>query len=121
MYQGGSKTSEYKSFCRFCGQRNFNNVKETGNICGRCRKPGRIDFERPLLNVYVSTKPTDMEEDFEDWALEELKERVKLVQEFDALADSIVKEAQYMAENFFVEEKTYYIPKTKKVLSEITA
>ncbi len=35
LYQGGSKPSEHKSFCRFCGQRNFTSVKETGNVCGR--------------------------------------------------------------------------------------
>lgn len=118
LYQGGSKPSEHKSFCRFCGQRNFTSVNETGNECGRCRRPGRIDYVKPPLQVFTYPgKATDMDEDFEGWSLEELRERVKLVQEFDALADKIVSEARYMAENCSVREEVYYEQKTRKVLA----
>jgi hypothetical protein len=58
----------------------------------------------------------DMNEDFEDWSLHELRERVKLVCEFDKLADSIVTEAVYMAENYSVAEEKYYISHTRKVM-----
>ena len=58
-----------------------------------------------------------MNEDFEEWSMDDLRARVKLVQEFDTLADMIVEEAKYMAENYSVEEKVYYEPKTRKVLA----
>ncbi len=117
LYQGGSKPSEHKSFCRFCGQKNFTSVNETGNVCGRCRRPGKIDYVKPPLQVFTYPgKATDMDEDFEGWSLEELRERVKLVQEFDALADKIVSEVRYMAENCSVREEVYYEQKTRKVL-----
>lgn len=118
LYQGGSKPSEHKSFCRFCGQKNFTSVNETGNVCGRCRRPGRIDYVKPPLQVFTYPgKATDMDEDFEGWSLEELRTRVKLVQELDALADKIVLEARYMAENCSVQEEVYYEQKTRKVLT----
>lgn len=63
---------------------------------------------------------TDMGEDYGDWSMEELRERVKLVQEFDQLTDDIVREAAYIAENFSVEEETVYKPEKKKVLVEKT-
>lgn len=118
LYQGGRKESGYKSFCRFCGQKNFTSVNETGNVCGRCRQPGRIDFvKRPMEIFTYPGKSVDMGEDFEGWSMDELRARVELVQEFDALADRIVAEAQYLAENYSVEEETYYEAKTRKVLA----
>lgn len=117
LYRGGKKPSEYKSFCRHCGQKNYTSIKETGNVCGRCGKPERIDFVNPPMNVFTYPgKAIDMDEDFESWSMDELKERVKLIQEFDKLADDIVSEAIYMAENFEVEEETVYIPQTIKVI-----
>lgn len=117
LYSGGKKPSEYKSFCRHCGQKNYTSIKETGNVCGRCGKPERIDFVNPPMNVFAYPgKAIDMDEDFESWSMDELKERVKLIQEFDKLADDIVSEAIYMAENFKIEEETVYIPQTRKVI-----
>lgn len=119
LYRGGKKPSEYKSFCRHCGQKNYTSIKETGNVCGRCGKPERIDFVNPPMNVFTYPgKAIDMDEDFESWSMDELKERVKLIQEFDKLADDIVSEAIYMAENFEVEEETVYIPQTIKVIAQ---
>lgn len=118
LYQGGSKPSEHKSYCIFCGQRNFASVKENGNECSRCRRPGRIDYVKPPLQVFTYPgKDTDMDEDFEGWSLEELRERVKLVQDLDALADSIVLEVRELAENCSVQEEIYYEQKTRKVLA----
>ena len=58
-----------------------------------------------------------MDEDFGEWSMDDLRERVKLVQEFDALADNIVLEVRDMAENCSVREEVYYEPKTRKVLA----
>ena len=41
---------------------------------------------------------------------------MRLVQEFDRLADDIVKEAVEMAEKFSVEEEEIFVPTTRKFL-----
>ena len=72
--------------------------------------------------MQINTFPgrgTDDDEDFADWDMYELKERVKLVQEFDSLADSIVQHAIDYARNYVVEEEEILIPKTQKVLVPI--
>ena len=57
-----------------------------------------------------------MDEDFEDWDMQELKDRVELIQEFDRLTDDIVAEAVYFAEHYRIEDEEYYEPKTRKIL-----
>lgn len=120
LYTGGEKPSGYKSYCTACGQRNFKTVEETGNnICGRCKQPARINYTKQPTQIYTYPgKSVDQEDDFENWTMEELRERVTLVQEFDRLADDIIAEAVYLAENFEIEDKTYYVQKTRKVLVE---
>ena len=66
------------------------------------------------LRAYISV---DMNTDFDNWSTEELRERVRLVQEFDQLADDIVREALDMAVNYSVEEEEVYVPTTRKVLA----
>ena len=46
----------------------------------------------------------------------ELRERVRLVQEFDQLADRMVDQAIHLAKTCVVEEEEYLIPQRKKVL-----
>lgn len=119
LYQGGSKPSKYKSYCSFCGQRNFHSIKKNGNVCGRCHLPGRVDYAKPPLETFsYPGRPVDMGEDYEGSSMGDLRERVKLVQEFDALADNIVLEVTSIAENYSVTEETYYETKTRKVLVE---
>lgn len=121
LYQGEAKPSQYRSICPFCGQKNYQSVKETGNdVCGRCGRHGRVDFAVPHLSISVYPgRSTDMDEDFETWTMDELRDRVTLVQEFDKLTDSIISEAVWFAENFRVEEETYSVPATRKVLAAI--
>jgi len=58
----------------------------------------------------------DMGEDFEDWSLSALRERVRLVQEFDRLADEIVRTAIQIANNYEIMEVEISIPQTQKVM-----
>ena len=46
----------------------------------------------------------------------QLRERVKLVQELDQLADAMVAEALELARTCTVETEEYFVPKTRKVL-----
>jgi len=122
LYQGEITPSGYKSYCSACGQKNYKSVKESGSVCGKCGKAERKDF--PQTHMSINSFPgrsTDQYEDFEDWDMYSLRERVDLVCEFDALADAIAAEAVYMAENFEVEEETYHVPHIRKVLVEAIA
>ena len=49
--------------------------------------------------------------------MDELKERVQVVMDFDQLCDDIIAEAVYMANECDIEEETYYVEQTRKVLS----
>lgn len=103
LYTGGSKPSGYKSFCTACGQRNYTSVKETGPVCGRCGQAQRVDFPKPPVQIFTWTgKNVDQDEDFEEWSMDELRARVRLITEFDRLCDDVVAEAVGMAENYDV-------------------
>lgn len=119
LYQGGWKPGEYRSYCTVCGQRNFTSVEETGRRCGRCGNESRVDFTVPPKQVYTMPgKGTDMDEDFADWDVEELRNRVQLIEEFDLLCDAIASEAAWMADNMDIEEQEVLVPKTRRVLKQ---
>lgn len=118
LYQGGTKPSGYRSYCTKCGQKNYTSVAETGNWCGVCNEEARVDYIKPPMQIFsFPGRDVDMDEDFEDWSLYELQQRTELVQEFDRLADNIVAEALYIAQNHSVEERTVYMPTTELVLA----
>lgn len=118
LYQGGTKPSGYRSYCTKCGQKNYTSVAETGKRCGVCNEETRVDFIKPPIRIFAYPgRSVDMDEDFEDWSLYELKQRTALVQEFDWLADNIVAEALYIAQTLSVEEQIVYIPTTRRVLA----
>ena len=118
LYQGGRRLTRYKSYCTHCGQRNFTAVSETGDVCGRCRKPGRVDYEVPPMEVYAyPMRGVDHNEDFENWPLWQLRERVELVQDFDRLADAIVAAGVETAKKFEVREEIFFAPVRKKCLA----
>ena len=52
LYQGFSRLSGYKSFCKECGQRNYKTIEETGNNrCGRCGLAAGIDPNLMRLSI----------------------------------------------------------------------
>ena len=117
LYQGERIPSGYKSYCTNCGQKSYRSVQETGNVCGVCRKPASVDF--PGTHMQVTTFPgggTDCDADFEDWSMYDLRNRVRLVQEFDRLADDMVQEAVFYAQNYAVQDEEYQVTQTRKAL-----
>ena len=119
LYQGGQKPSEWKSYCTACGQRNYKTVEESGFRCGRCGGETRRNYSVPPMDIFTySGKNTDMDEDFADWTMDDLRERVRTVEEFDQLCDKIIEEAVYISEHFEVKEETYTIEEKRKVLTE---
>ena len=123
LYQGYSKPSKFKSYCRICGQYNFSAVEETGNNrCGRCGEEARINFLKAPIDIgCYPGRATDMGEDFEDWEMYQLRQRVKLVMEFDRLCDDILKAVADLLENYEVEEQNIMTPHTVKVLREVAS
>lgn len=122
LYKGGWKPSEHKRICRDCGQKNF---QATATKCGRCGSENMHDysgkeiFTRPGLGVdYDSDRVRGAYtlEDFLEWEMFELRDRVELVQEFDQLCDDVVAEVISLCEAFDVEEETVMVPHTVKVL-----
>ncbi|MCL2343182.1 MAG: hypothetical protein FWC62_04690 [Firmicutes bacterium] len=117
LYQSALESSGYKSYCTACGQQNCKSVAETGNVCGKCGQPARVDYAKQHMRIVTYTgRGTDDGEDFSDWEMCQLRDRVQLVQEFDRLADSIVQEAIYIANNFSLEEETFLVKQTRQVL-----
>lgn len=89
LYKSERKLSKHKSYCSSCGQRNYTSIKENDGKCGVCGKQ-RID--REFYEINVSNQSIDSEDDFEDWDIETLRDRIKLVKDFDKTIDDYKKE-----------------------------
>lgn len=114
LYQGGRKALDYKSRCSHCGQLNYRTVEETGNAkCGRCGAEARVNLIKPIMQSFTTGRGTDMGEDFEEWDIHSLKERVKLVQEFDELCDKCLAEFVWLIDNAEIEEEEYEVVETR--------
>ncbi len=120
MYEFEMKPTGYKSFCTNCGQRNYQLATETNCKCGVCGQNARRNYEKPPMQKSVFSRSIDDfdAQDFAEYDMDWLKERVKLVQRFDQLCSDIIAEAVYYAENYEVEDEEYTVVKTRKVLKE---
>ncbi len=121
LYRGGRKPSGYKSYCSHCGQKNYQAIPEgqTG-ICGRCDAKARVNFKQTHMQLFTwPGKDVDMYENFEDWTLSEIRQRVELVQDFDKLCETIVENYIGVCRNYRVTEEEILVPKTIKVLEPV--
>jgi uncharacterized protein (DUF433 family) len=57
-----------------------------------------------------------MDVDYDEWSIQELRDRVRLIQDFDRLADEMVAQAVQFAEDYEIEEVEVCIPQTQRVL-----
>jgi len=122
LYGGGIKPSGYKSYCTHCGQKNYQAVPEECEIgiCGRCDAKARVNFKQTHTQVFTwPGKDVDMYEDFEDWTLSEIRERVEMVQDFDKLCDDIVTEFIDTCRNYRIVKEEILVPKTIKILEPV--
>jgi hypothetical protein len=121
LYKGGIKPSGYESYCTYCGQRNYQKVSdEEIGICGRCEAKARVNFKKTHMQVFTwPGKDTDMYEDFENWSLSQLRERVELVQDFDKLCDEIAANYISVCRNYRITEEEILVPETIKVLEPV--
>jgi len=118
LVKGGKRLSPYKSYCQSCGQRNFQTVEESSDICGRCGERSRVNHI--FYDIYTQPgQGVDMDKDFNEWSMYDLSLRVKLVCEFDKLVDQCLTNLVYMIENYKVDEEEYTIKETRKVLKKL--
>ena len=117
LYEGELRPTGYLSFCTCCGQRNYRTVEETGNVCGKCRRPARVNYKHtPMQAVTFPGRGVDMDEDYDEWPIEALRDRVRLVLDFDRLADEMVTQAIQFAKDYEIEEGEVCVPQTQRVL-----
>lgn len=121
LYNGVKKQSDYKSICTSCGQMNFTMASKNDCRCGRCGKNSRINLEQPRYTYSVNFQSIDADmwlEDFMDQSMDELKEKAKLVQDFDRTCDEYINALLDIADTYDVAEKTQYIPVKTKILTK---
>jgi len=120
LYSGKREPTGHKSYCTSCGQPNFGSIEESGQECGFCHEMTRVDYTTPPMRVVALTASVDQGEDFNEWDICSLRERVEIVQSFDRMCDLIVAETKGLAENYSVETETVYIPQERLVLVKNT-
>lgn len=91
-----------------------------GNRCGRCGaegEHGRVNYDKaPVsLSVYPG-REMDQGEDFADWSIEQLRDRVALVRAFDKACDEMRDNFIDLITSCEVAEETIMVPKTVHVL-----
>ena len=121
LYKGGIKPSGYESYCTHCGQKNYQAVADGDiGVCGRCDAKARVNFKQTHMQVFTwPGKDVDMQEDFEDWTLSEIREQVELVQDFDKLCAEITGAYINLCRNYRIAEEEILVPKTIKVLEPV--
>jgi hypothetical protein len=116
LYQGDMDFKNAKTAqCDTCGKLTWHkeNVPCTTQGC-----PGTLTVlakARPQIVTYPG-RGLDQSEDFGGWSMDQLRERVKLVQEFDELCDTVVAEFLHYCNAYTIIEKDIMVPKTVKVL-----
>lgn len=121
LYQGELRASGYQSYCACCGQKNYRKASKTDNICGVCGSPSRVNFPQTHMQVVkYPGRGTDDDADYKEWSMADLRDRVRLVQELDRLADQMVDKAVCFARHYAVKEEEYFFPQMRKVLVEST-
>ncbi len=93
------------------------------DICGRCNKHGRVNFEKPHMRIFTRGIGMDQDPDFEnedEWSWSDLKNRYDLVKSFDKMVDDCIEIFKNLCDNFEAVEEE--VPCTRKVIvmKEIT-
>lgn len=116
LYTGYQEPTKYKSYCPVCGIRTY---YPPGKRCHRGKCTGIL--RKPYWEYDIQTygfRNIDQGEDFIEWDDEDIDERVKLVESFDAMVERCKECFLEFCKNFKVVEETIMVPKTIKVLEE---
>jgi len=113
LYNGGWRYSGHTTYCDSCGIRTWYKEMQPCHV-SRCNGTLTKFIKPPKQTYSYPGKSIDQGEDFEEWDLGSIKERVELIQDFDMLCDNVVSETINMAKSCIVKEETIMIPKTVK-------
>ena len=115
LYQGGKKDEGYKTQCDECERLTWYESEQKCHVEG-CEGTLR-KLENPAYRVFsYPGKSLDMDADFEEWDIYSLKERVRLIQDFDRLCDECVSIFKNYCKNYKIKEEEVLVPKKVKVL-----
>jgi hypothetical protein len=115
LYRGYRKPSGYKSRCQDCFQKNYKTVEESGdNICGKCGANARVNCTMFDIGTWPGKGIDD--EELLDVDLYSLRERVKLVQEFDTAVQKAAEIFLDFCKGCHMEEETIQVEQKIKVL-----
>lgn len=115
LYHGGKKPSEYKRVCYDCGQKNY---RAESVKCGNCGSDNMHNYSGFETFTYPG-KNVDMGEDFVEWDMHSLKQRVRLVMEFDRMVEQCMKAFVDFCTNHEAVEQTFQVPQKRLVAKEI--
>lgn len=91
----------------------------TSNVCGNCKEAARVN--REFYETFTHPgRGTDMDEDFQEWDTQSLKNRVKLVMEFDRMVEQCIKAFVDFCVGHEAVEETYMVPKKRLVTKELS-
>ena len=116
LYQGSLDYQNAKTAqCNVCGKLTWHKEDVSCTMQGCPGMLKVLEKSRPQIVTYPG-RGLDQSEEFGEWSMDQLRERVKLVQEFDKLCDDVVAEFVRYCEEYVVVEKDIMVPKTVKVL-----
>jgi hypothetical protein len=116
LYQGGLDWKNARTAqCDACGKQTWHTERVPCTTKGCPGALKVLDKPRPQVVTYPG-RGLDQSEDFTEWSADRLRERVKLIQEFDKLCDECVALFVDYCENYNIVEKDILVPKTIKVL-----
>ena len=114
LYQGGKRETGYKTSCDTCGKLTWYKTEQSCHMDG-CDGTLRLLTEKHYEVFTYPGKGLDEDEDFSAWGIDELRDRYRLVREFDELCEACVKAFIEFVKTHHVEEKTISVPKTVRV------
>jgi len=116
LYQGGLDWKNAKTArCDVCSRTTYH-TKTTPCTDGQC--PGTLCVLEKALPAVVTYagRGMDEDEDFEQWSMQDLRERVRLIQSFDKVCDDAVRSFVDCCNQYSVVETQIMVPETVKVL-----
>ncbi len=114
LYQGSREKSGYTTRCDACGKYTWYDTEQPCHM-DQCDGTLRLLEEKQYNVISYPGRGTDDETDFSEWSTEELRDRVKLVRDFDRLCDACIKSFIRFVATHTVEEEDVLVTETRRV------
>jgi hypothetical protein len=121
LYQGGLDYKNAKTAqCDSCYKLTWHKENVPCTTAGCDETLTVLEKPSPQIVTYAG-RGLDQSEDFTDWSMDRIRDRVKLVHDFDKLCDDCVATFVFHCDNYSIAEKHIMVPRTIKVLEAIPA